>query len=455
MILHLSPPSYRTKSLSIKDSSSQLYSILKPLGEASSFLPDLLGVSERKRYLILLQNEGEIRATGGWISSYAILGIEGGQIRELYVDDVYNADGSLTKTFASPKSMEDALDLESWSLSLVNWDPDLLNTMYSAEEFIADMEKGNDLDGLITMDITFIQKLLNKWDGLEIDGETELVTSDNIYSKIFEMHSEFTPGSSIKATFLASLADATIEKILSSDISGYQQIAEAISESLEEKHLQATFKNSEAYNYMDTNDWGGSINIESIGAPIAIDWNWGANKANLYINKDHNLDIQVGSEEEITFTYSLSVENESEEEEYPEGKYINYMRIYIPLEARVLSLEGFEDNEYDLYEENGYKVIGGWFNTDIQEVSSFRISYKINKGDDEDNFPLTIDGNNKELNLEIFKQAGTFQDAYKIGIAYPSSWNVIDAENFSGVGTELTGRFELSTDIPISVTWGE
>ena len=444
--------------LLLKDTSEQLYSILSPLADMSSFLPNLLGVEGRMRYLVLLQNEGEIRGTGGWISSYGIIGIEGGQIRELYVDDIYNADGLLNiqgKTYPAPTSMQNALDVENMLFSMVNWDPDLTDTMYSSEQFIVDMEKGNDIDGLITIDISFLQKLLDKWEGLEVPGETEIVTSENIYSKIFEMHNEFTPGSSRKSTFLSNLADEAIKKILSSDISGYKEIGEVITESLDEKHIQATFKNSDAFNYMDSNNWAGSLETEYPGAPLAIDWNWGANKANLYIKRNHNLTATISDETQVVFKYSISIQNDSKKNEYPEGDYVNYMRIYLPLNAQILSIKGFVDNDYDIYEENSFKVVGGWFNVPIQGVDTFELSYKLKDTDDPLNFPLTIDGNNKELNLVLFKQAGTFQDAYKIDIIYPEEWNVLSAENLNGLNNQLTGRFDLSTDIPISVKWGE
>lgn len=452
------PKFMQDKILLLKDTSEQLYNTLDPLAEISSFLPDLLGVDERKRYLIFLQNEGEIRSTGGWLSSYAILGIEGGQIRELYVDDIYNADGLLEtqgKTYEAPVSMQNALDLENWNFSMVNWDPDLSNTMYAAEQFVADMDKGNDIDGLITIDISFIQKLLDKWDGIEVPGETEIITSDNLYSKIFEMHTSFTPGSDRKSTFLASLADEVIKKILSSDIEGYQEIGEAIIESLDEKHIQATFKDADAFNYMNSSKWAGSLETEYTGAPMAIDWNWGANKANLYIKRNHNLTVTIKDEEQITFKYSISIENNSTEDEYPQGDYENYLRIYLPLDAQILSIKGLNDNDYDIYEDNSYKVVGGWFNIPIQEVETFEITYRLKSSDNPLDFPLSINGNNKELNLELFKQAGTFQDAYKVDITYPDGWNVISSGNLSGIENQLTGRFDLSTDIPITVTWGE
>jgi len=327
--------------------------------------------------------------------------------------------------------------------------------MYSAEQFVADIGKGNDIDGLITMDISLIQKLLDKWGGLEIPGETEIVTSENLYSKIFEMHTSFTPGSSRKSTFLSNLANESIKKILSSNISEYQDIAEVITESLEEKHLQATFKNSDAFNYMNSNNWAGSLETEYTGTPLSVDWNWGANKANLYIKRNHNLAITVKDIDQMTFKYSLAIQNDSQKDEYPEGKYINYLRIYLPLDAHILSIKGLKDNKYDIYEKDTFKVVGGWFNIPIQEVGTFEIVYKLEKEDDPLNFPIAINGNNKELNLELFKQAGTFQDAYKIDISYPEDWNVIEAENLNGLGSQVTGRFDLNSNILVHILWGE
>ena len=219
--------------LELKSISTQASQSVESANSIVSFIPGILGNTERKRFLILLQNEGEIRSTGGWISSYAIVGLEGGQIRELFVDDIYNADGTLkvqNKRFTPPNSLANALETTDYGFSLVNWDPDLYNVMLEAESFVEALGKGDDLDGIITMDITFIQKLLSQWGGIEVQGESELVTSENIYSKMFEMHEEFTPGSDRKSTFLANLANQTVTKLLSSNFSEYGSILSVFEE---------------------------------------------------------------------------------------------------------------------------------------------------------------------------------------------------------------------------------
>ena len=359
--------------------------------EATAFLPEVLGVNERQRYLVLLQNESEIRSTGGWLTSYGIIGVEGGQIRELFVDDIYNADGTLRvqgKRYSPPESMRNALDVKDWLFSLVNWSPNLSETREASQQFVSALGKGNDIDGIITVDIAFFQKLLDKWGGIEVPGEDELITGENLYEKVFQMHREFTPGSTQKTTFLANLANEIIKKLLSMDIAQIADMSDILQSSLDEKHLQIAFKNNEAFNFFNNRNWAGNLDSKYNDAPIVIDWNWGGNKANQYLNKNLALSINIKDEDTIDLTYTTTVENTSTENVYPQGDYINYQRVYIPAEAQLLKISGIEDNKYTVYRESGYKVLGGWFNVPSKEIKTLEISYRLERDKIGMNFPL-------------------------------------------------------------------
>lgn len=444
----------RDKISEIKDTVTSLNTTTQTFKDVLAFLPDVLGATERQRYLVLLQNESELRSTGGWLTSYGVVGVEGGQIRELFVDDIYNADGTLKvqgKTYTAPKSMQQALGITTWPFSLINWYPDLTETEVSAEPYISDLGKGNDLDGVITIDVAFIQKLLQAWGGIEVPGQSELITSDNLYSKIFEMHEAFTPGSTQKTTFLADLANQIITKVLSMNISDLASLGEIFQESLNEKHLQATFKNTDAYNFFNKKEWAGSLDSRYGEAPIAIDWNWGGNKANLYLTKNYNLNVNIKDENTIDFTYSITTENTSKTTTYPEGDYTNYQRIYIPANATLLSASGFENNTFSSIRESGFKVIGGWFNLPIQTTKTLEISYRITR--DGSNFPLELNEKNIFLDLNIFKQAGERAHAYKLDITYPEDWNVESSGNLNSIENQLSGRFELGTNQTFNIIW--
>lgn len=439
-----------------KELVSNVNNIVVPLEQVSQFLPDLLGVNERKRYVILLQNDGEIRSTGGWVSSYGVLSIEGGQIRELFVDDIYNAEGTLRvkgNTYRAPVSMVRALGETPYSFSLVNWDPNLYSVMTNTEQFIYDLGKGNEIDGVITIDTVFLQKLLDKWGGIEVPGESEMITSSNLYSKIFEMHDEFTPGSSRKATFLASLADRAVTKILSSDFNGYRDISDVISQSLEEKHIQATFKNTIAQAYFDENNWDGNLDSKYLSAPINIDWNWGGNKANLYIKKNHTLEVNIKDENTIDYKYQIAIENNSTSNTYPEGEYVNYVRIFMPVNTTPLSIVGIKDNKYDIYNEGGYKIIGGWFNIPVGESKTLEISYRVTNSGNDISFPIQKSDTHYNINIDVYKQPGSRKDAYNINIIYPNSWEIESSEGMTNIGNQLNRRFELATDESFNISW--
>lgn len=456
--INIFPQIGKDKISQIKDTITTLNTTTQTFKDVLTFLPETLGVSERQRYLVLLQNESEIRSTGGWLTSYGIIGIEGGQIRELFVDDIYNADGTLRvqgKTYTAPKSMQQALGITNWPFSLINWYPDLTETEVSAEPYISDLGKGNDLDGVITIDVAFIQKLLDKWGGIEVPGEGELVTSSNLYNKIFEMHESFTPGSTQKTTFLADLANQIITKILSMEISDLLTLGSVFEESLNEKHLQATFKNTEAYNFFNKQEWAGSLDSRYAEAPISIDWNWGGNKANLYLSKNYSLEVDIKNEDTMDFTYSITTENSSKSTTYPEGNYTNYQRIYIPSGATLLSASGFEDNAFSTIKESGFKVIGGWFNIPIQTTKTVEISYRVSRNTDSSTFPLEIDGKTIFLDLNLFKQAGEKSHAYRLDIIYPAAWNVESSGNLNSIENQLSGRFELSTNQEFNIVWNK
>ncbi len=450
------PKALQDKIIEFKEIISQIEEGTESFKAVNSFLPDLLGVDERKRYLILFQNEGEIRSTGGWLTSYGIVGVEGGQIRELFVDDIYNADGSLkvqNKRFTPPRSMSNALELTNWPFSLVNWHPDLSDTLTEAEPFIYELGKGSSLEGLITIDVSFVEELLERWGGIEVPGETELVTSENLNSKIFQMHEEFVPGSTQKTTFLANLANEIVKKLLSMNVADLMGIADIFEKTLDEKHLQATFKNKDAYNFFSSRDWANSMSNEYNDAPISIDWNWGGNKANLYLDKNYSLTINVKDEDTVDFIYSITVENSSTENVYPEGDYINYQRIYIPPQAKILRISGIEDNDYSVYRESGFKVIGGWFNTPIESINTLDISYRIEREDGNSNFPIVIQEQNAFFDINLFKQPGEKKYAYKLDITYPSTWNLESSQGLNSISNQLSGRFELSEDLEFPVVW--
>ena len=68
--------------------------------------PSLLGFDKGKTYLILFQNNMELRPGGGFIGSYGILPVSNGTPGNLQIHDVYEADGQLTQQVNPPYGLQ-------------------------------------------------------------------------------------------------------------------------------------------------------------------------------------------------------------------------------------------------------------------------------------------------------------------------------------------------------------
>ncbi len=439
-----------------KELVNQIDSTVKPLEKVSEFLPDLLGIDERKRYLILLQDNGEIRSSGGWISNYAVIAIENGQIRELFVDDIYNAQALLNLKgfkYRTPNSMTRALQSTTYSFPLVNWDPNLEDILLSSEQFIFDLGKGDKLDGVIAFDTVFLQRLLDKWEGIEVAAESDLITSENLYSNILEDSSAESPNEIRRSTFLTDLFNSVLVKIFSTKFTDNSKVYDTISESLNEKNIIFTFKNSSANTYLESNGWVSNLESKYQSTPIDIDWNWGNNKANLYIKKNHMLTLNIKDENTIDYAYQIAIQNDSTKDEKLQGEYINYLRVYIPLEAEVTNIRGIVDNKYDIYQENGYQVVAGWFNIPIGQTATVDIRYRLKKTDTSSFFPIEKTDSHYNMVLDIYKQPGSRKESYSLSISYPVEWTLENSQGLTRIENNANRRFELSSDQHFSISW--
>ncbi|HVX92555.1 MAG TPA: DUF4012 domain-containing protein, partial [Candidatus Dojkabacteria bacterium] len=440
----------------LKTTNTKISSQIQPIEKFVTFLPDILGLKERMTYLVLLQNPQELRSTGGWISSYAIIGFEGGQIRQFKVDDIYNLDGSLTNKgvkIVPPSSMRNALGVKNMTFSLMNWNPDLQTVKSNAEYMLAQVDPGQKINGVITIDTEFFKQLLNVWGQVNIPGETEAITANNLDDKLIELHKEFTPGQSVKSNFLANLTDTIIKKLLTSKIVDYTNIGTAIFNSLNQKHIMVYLDNKDAFEYFSNNNWAGNIKTDYQSLPFSVQWNWGANKANKYLDQTESVNVDVVSQSRVQYTYSLATQNKSTAKVYPQGDYIDYLRVYVPIEASIDSVTGYDDNKYTVYLENGFKVIGGFSNISVLSSKTVEVKYTLKPTTTSLFQPINTSGNQSTMKLTLFKQAGLGSIPTKLTITYPDSWAAVTYTNLDRFGNQITTQTKLDGDKEFTIIW--
>ena len=97
--------------------SEEYLPLLKNGAEA---LPSVLGYQKEKTYLVWFQNDGELRATGGFITAYGFLKVKDGELIEVESDDIYQLDRKFVPTEEPPEVFRKYLLLTIFPIRDIN-----------------------------------------------------------------------------------------------------------------------------------------------------------------------------------------------------------------------------------------------------------------------------------------------------------------------------------------------
>lgn len=368
------PPSllanrYRDNYLTIK---AKLTSIKRSVITAKAVLstaPDLIGLGGRRKYGVLFQNNMELRATGGFIGSFAILSFENGKLYDMPIFDVYDADGQLKGHVEPPAPIKNILGEANWYLRDSNFDPDFPTSARRAEWFIK-KSLNQDLDGVIAVNVSTLGSLLEAVGPLEVSDYNETITASNLYERA-QFHAEvnFFPGSTQKKEFISTVADSLFAKLPGLSGEDGLKLAQALSTSIEEKNTLISLATTGPDHVFQTLGWNGAISDFPCPSTaschkdyaMVVDSNFGVNKANYFIKR--NLEEIITFDKNLLPSHTLRIryQNTSTSTAWPAGVYKNYQRIYLPVGTTIAAVrvgdKTLSSNEYEISEEHGKLVV--------------------------------------------------------------------------------------------------
>lgn len=323
--------------------------------------PKTLGEPDPKKYLLLFQNDKEIRATGGFITAYAILELDKGQIKTGISDDIYKLDEQLLKIclkkicpLTPPASIIkylpefDGKPRKAWSMRDSNLSPDLPT---SSKEFIRMYEylgEGFPFDGIIYIDTKVVESLIEITGEIDIYGtkySKEIDPRCNCPDVIFELESYAeiaAKGEKDRKAVLGVLMQQVLARSLGSDIEKIPALLETIVKLAQEKHIMFYLKDEGLQNGVALLNWTGQIKNYDGDYLHINDSNFAGGKSNLYVDQQITQDINIKNGEvfkKITIEYKNP---------YPFSMWLNginrdYVRFYVPKGSKFISSKGSEE----------------------------------------------------------------------------------------------------------------
>lgn len=356
-------------------------------------LSRLLGKEGRKTYLVLFQNNMEIRPTGGFIGSFGLVTFEAGRMADFSVSDVYSADGQLKGHIEPPKPIKDYLGEANWYLRDSNWDPDFPASARRAEWFL-DKEIDRQVEGVVAIDLSPVKEILKYTGPVYLPDYNIDITSENIYEKTqSEVQENFFPGTHKKASFLTALSRNLVTNFVNLDSSQKISILRTFIDALEKRHIQVFLHDEAVQGAVSSLGWSGEVAVRNCGENCysdmvgLIEANVGINKANYFITRDQKLAVDVEGDK-ITRELTINFKNSANPGLGLPAQYKSYVRVLVPQDSEV-------EGDFEISEGKGIKEIGFFIEVTAGQESQAKVTWSSKAG------------NKENYGLYVRKQAGT------------------------------------------------
>lgn len=302
--------------------------------------PQFAGIGDERRYILVLQNNTELRPTGGFLGSFAHLVFRDGKLAEMKLDDIYNPDGQLQGYVEPPKPVADNLFQHGgWHLRDSNWNP---NFPEAAQTMLWFFDRGgyHNVDGIGTITLSTMQDVLRLVGDIYLPDYDKTVSAESLYSFVqSETEQQFFPGASNKRDVLGALARAVFRKMKELPAEKQLDILDALVHRLNTKDIVFWMKDSTLQSAVEKHGWDGGIHVESCeegrcrtDALYIVEANVGINKANCCIDRTAMLDLWFNDEATATSSVTLRYDNHNPPTPQPPkfygGGYRNYMRMF-------------------------------------------------------------------------------------------------------------------------------
>ncbi|MCB0036498.1 MAG: DUF4012 domain-containing protein, partial [Anaerolineales bacterium] len=267
--------------------------------QIAQVLPAIMGQEGTRTYLIVAQNEDEIRPTGGFISGVGTLVVEQGNLVSLDFTDAYQVDntGNLAAYNWPPQPLYEFMQSEYFLFRDSNFWP---NFPTSAQSMIALYELGQNkqVDGVIAIDQHFLELLVVALEPVQIPELEMTLTSANIRENLqtaWETGSEDALWVTSRKAFMGPMANAILQKVLQDPASiNPLLLARALQTGIDGRHIQLYMVDPQIQKTLTAVGWDGRLaplpNQDNL---LIVDSNLGFNKVNAIIEKSITYHVQL------------------------------------------------------------------------------------------------------------------------------------------------------------------
>lgn len=384
--------------------------------KALIIVPAILGVGTEKRYMIVMQNNAEMRPTGGFWTNYSTFKIKNAMLNSDFTSkDMYSIDYTLDAADAYtdfsvglPLPLRKYLRVERWYARDKNFSPDFPTSVsdftksYSLAMRLNPLEV-KPVDGIFAIDTNVVSELLEVTGPVTVNGVT--YNKDNVVLELEKIASLALREQSNRKKVLGDLMGRMLVNVFESEKNLWPKLIDKGVDLLNRKHVLIYMNDPEVQALLEKYNFAGRImDVPNSDYLAVITSNLAGDKTNMFVRREITTSIsnQNGKwnrEVKVKYTYNPA----QGDYRYFASTYRDYLRIYVPKGSTLIGVTGTEDGQGS-GEELNKTVFNGYIT--LSEGATKEISFKYTLPDG-----VVKDS---DYRLYIQKQPGMPKEKYNV-----------------------------------------
>lgn len=375
-------------------------------------LPAMLGEPTPRRYLVLFQNDKELRATGGFITAYAQFRFDRGKAILERADDIYTLDGAKRKTFPAPREIltfhKNVFNLQ---IRDSNLSPDYKLSMQKFEELYDSVAGKEAIDGIFAVDTHVLVEALKILGPSYVYGREFSADTDprcDCPKAVYELEDYSTrPVNYVRTArkdIIGVLLQTILQKALGVSPSQYWgKLFQMLIAEINQKHVLAYFHDDAAQKASESFNMAGRVMSATETATLLkykedAGWdyihlnnsNMAGAKSNMFVSEEVTKDTTVNGDGTVTTKLTVDYKNP-----YPgsdcglesgglclNAPLRNWVRVYAPRGSTLVESKGTQSPKdaaatpMTTYDDLGKTVFEGFLIVNPLGTARLELTYK-------------------------------------------------------------------------------
>lgn len=344
------PSEYRERFDGMRSKAGFMAGSLDEIADMADKASQFLGTKEDKRYLLIFQNNAEMRGSGGFVGSYALIDMRDGKIRNMEIPGggSYDTKAGLLEKIYTPYPLQ--LLGARWRFWDANWWPDWPASARKLQWFY-EHSGGASVDGVIAFTPTVMEELLRVLGPIDLPDYGLTITAENFFPVVQEITEEKLTGEKTPKKIIGDLMDRIVAELprrLNKE--NLTALARSAENDLKGKQILFYFNDPVLQDKIEELGWDGSMRSTGRDYLSVVNTNIGGGKSDRKIKEKIEHEAQILPDGSVIDSLSITRTHEgSKDEKYVGANNVDWMRIYVPRGSELLGSAGWNAPDPSLF----------------------------------------------------------------------------------------------------------